>query len=235
MLDPEHLRAAYGRADRTRRWVRANFVTSLDGAATHDGSAGPLGDPEDQQVLHLLRQLADVVVVGAGTVRVEGYGGLGLDDAAMAWRRSQGLSDVPPLAIVSSVLDLPAHADVFTAPGPRPLVLTHAAAPAQQRTQLAEVAEIVVCGERTVEPARMLAELESRGMRQVLSEGGPRFFGTLVEADVVDELCLSLAPIIEGGEAMRITRATEVVSRRLRLAHVIRGEEILFLRYERRR
>lgn len=233
MLDPEHLLAAYGRADRSQPWVRANFVASLDGAATHGGRAGPLGDPEDQQVLRLLRRLADVVVVGAGTVRVEGYGGLGLDDAAIAWRRAQGLSDLPPLAIVSAALDLEPDAEVFTMPGPRPLLLTRAAAPAEQRNRLAEVADVVVCGAERVEPERVVAELAALGLRQVLCEGGPRLFGTLLEADVVDELCLSLAPLLEGGDAMRITRVREVVSRRMRLGHVIPGAEMLFLRYER--
>ncbi len=235
MLDPNVLLAAYDRPDRTRRWVRANFVTSLDGAAAHDGFAGPLGDAEDQQVLRLLRQLADVVVVGAGTVRVEGYGGLGLDDAAVTWRRSRGLSDVPPLAIVSSALRLEPSAEVFTAPGPRPLVLTHEAAPPEQRERLTEVADLVDCGTHTVEPALVLEELAARGMPQVLTEGGPRLFGTFVEADVVDELCLSLAPTLEGGDAMRLTRGAATVSRAMRLGHVIQGERALFLRYERSR
>src|SRR5699024_9392752 len=122
----------------------------------HGGFAGPLGDPEDQLVLRTLRQLADVVVVGAGTVRIEGYGGLGLDDGAVAWRRSRGLSDVPVLAIVSSALNLEPDAEVFTAAGPRPLVITHAAAPARRRERLAAVADVVVCGEHAVEPVRLL-------------------------------------------------------------------------------
>lgn len=234
MLDAEDLIAAYGR-DRSRRWVRANVVASLDGAATRGGFAGPLGDAEDQLLLRTLRQLCDVVVVGAGTVRTEGYGGLGLDDAAVAWRRSQGLSDVPPLVIVSSALNLEPGAEVFTAPGPRPVVVTHGDAPARRRERLSGVAEVVVCGEHEVEPLRLLAELESRGMSQILTEGGPRLLAALVEADVVDELCLTLAPTLEGGDAVRVAHGTHAVGRQMRLGHVLHGERMLFLRYERDR
>lgn len=235
MLDAEEILRAYDRPDRGRRWVRANFVTSLDGAATHDGRSGPFGDREDQQVLRLLRRLADVVVVGAGTVRVEGYGGLGLDDTDIAWRRARGLSDLPPLAVVSSALDLEPEAEVFSAPGPRPILLTHAAAPARRRQRLAAVADVLVCGEEAVDPVRMLTELEARGMHQVLTEGGPRLFGALVEADVVDELCLSVSPALVAGDATRIARSDHAVMRPMRLGHVLPGRDILFLRYERAR
>lgn len=234
MLGVEDLLAAYGR-DRSRRWVRANVVASLDGAATRGGFAGPLGDAEDQLLLRTLRRLADAVVVGAGTVRTEGYGGLGLDEAAVAWRRSQGLSDVPPLVIVSSALNLEPGAEVFTVPGPRPLVVTHGDAPVPRRERLSGVAEVVVCGEHEVEPQRLLAELAARGMSQILTEGGPRLLAALLEADVVDELCLSLAPTLEGGDAVRVAHGSHAVGRQMRLGHVLPGERMLFLRYERDR
>ncbi len=233
MLEREEILDAYQLRDRQQRWVRANFVASLDGAATHHGKAGPLGDPEDQRVLLALRQLADVVVVGAGTVRAEGYGGLGLDAAAVTWRRDRGLPDLPTLAIVSSALDLDPGAEVFTAPSPRPIVLTHGASPARRRERLAAVADVVLCGARQVDPVRALTKLEERGLSQVLSEGGPRLFATLVEADLVDELCLSLAPRLTAGPAGRIARGPVAVDREMRLGHALRGERILFLRYER--
>lgn len=235
MVTTREFLTAYGRDDRGRRWVRGNVVASLDGAATHDGVAGPLGDAEDQLLLRTLRQLADVVVVGAGTVRVEGYGGLGLDDAAVTWRRARGLPGLPRLAIVSSALALEPDAEVFRAPGPRPLLLTHGDAPPARRAALDKVAEIVDCGEHRVEPARLVAALEERGMLQILTEGGPRLLGTLVEADVLDELCLSLSPLLEAGTAPRIAVSGRAVGRRMRLGHVLHGEEMLFLRYERRR
>src|SRR5690606_38425805 len=171
----------------------------------------------------------------AGTVRVEGYGGLGLDDTDVAWRRARGLSDLPPLAVVSSALDLEPEADVFGAPGPRPILLTHAAAPPRRQQRLAAVADVLVCGEEAVDPVRMLTELEARGMHQVLTEGGPRLFGALAEADVVDELCLSVSPALVAGDATRIARSDHAVMRRMRLRHVLRGREVLFLRYERAR
>ncbi|MEE6287803.1 pyrimidine reductase family protein [Georgenia sp. MJ173] len=220
MLAHDQLLTTYGRTDRSRRWVRANFVASLDGAATHDGHAGGLGDPEDQQVLLLLRSLADVVVVGAGTVRAEGYGGLGVEDP-------------PPLAIVSASLDLDPTAAVFTAPGPRPLVVTHGRAPADRRAALAPVAEVLVCGDDVVDLHVLLDTLAARGMTQVLCEGGPRLFGSFVAADVLDELCLTLSPQLEGGSATRISRGDAQTTRPMRLGHAIAGERMLFLRYER--
>lgn len=222
MLDREALLDAYRRVDDGERWVRANFVASIDGAATHDGHAGGLGDAEDQQILRVLRELADVVLVGAGTVRAEGYGGLGIDDP-------------PPLAIASAALDLDPAADVFTGPGPRPLVLTTGRSPADRRAALAGVAEVLVCGAELLDVPLALDLLAERGLRHVLSEGGPRLFGALVAADVVDELCLTLSPQLEGGNATRISRGDAQTTRPMRLAHAIHGERMLFLRYVRER
>lgn len=212
----------YRQVDDGERWVRVNFVASIDGAATHDGRAGGLGDAEDQQVLRLLRELADVVLVGAGTVRAEGYGGLGIDDP-------------PPLAIVSATLDLDPAAEVFTTPGPRPLVLTTGRSSAGRRAALADVAEVLVSGEELLDLPLALDLLAERGLRHVLSEGGPRLFGALVAADLVDELCLTLSPQLEGGSATRISRGDAQTTRPMRLAHAIHGERMLFLRYLRER
>lgn len=231
MLDHDRLVAAYPRRDGP--WLRANFVASLDGAASHQGRAGGLGDAQDQQVLLALRELADVVLVGAGTVRVEGYGGLGLDDAAIARRRGLGLADLPELAIVSGSLDLDPRAEVFTAPGPRPLVLTRAAAPPERAAALARVARLEVCGEQAVDPHSVVRVLAERGLTQVLCEGGPQLFASLLSADLVDELCLSLSPVLEGGAAPRIARGGPAAGLPMRLEHVLHGERMLFLRYQR--
>lgn len=222
MLDRDALLDSYRQVADGEQWVRANFVASLDGAATHDGRAGGLGDPEDQQVLHLLREMADVVLVGAGTVRAEGYGGL-------------GVADPPPLAIVSAALDLDPAAEVFTAPGTRPLVLTTGRSPVDRRAALADVAEVLLCGEELFDVHLALDLLAARGLRHVLSEGGPRLFGALLAADVVDELCLTLSPQLEGGSATRISRGDAQTTRPMRLAHAIHGERMLFLRYVRER
>src|SRR5690606_14940003 len=105
-LSDNELLDLYAVADRATPWLRANFVSSVDGAATHNGLSAGLGSPADRRVFDLLRRLADVIVVGAGTVRAEGYGGLSLDDDSADWRIANGLTAQPVFAVVSSSLNL---------------------------------------------------------------------------------------------------------------------------------
>lgn len=221
----------YAVADRGAVHLRANFVAGLDGAATLEGRSGTLGDEEDQRVLRALRALADVLLVGAGTLRAEGYGALRLDDAAVGWRRANGLPDHPVLAVVTGSLDLHPGADALAQAPVRPLVITHAAAPAERRAALAEVADVVSCGEQAVDPAAVRSALAGRGLPQILCEGGPSLFGSFVVADAVDELCLTLAPVLTAGGAPRIAVADQEVARDMELVHALPGKAMLFLRY----
>ncbi len=232
-VDRERLLEAYAIDDRGTPRVRMNFVMSLDGAVTLEGRSGGLGDASDRLAMQVLRTLADVVVVGAGTVRVEGYGGLRVDEADAAWRRSHGLSEQPRVAVVSSRLGLDPEHPFFADATTRPLVVTHASAPADRREALAEVADVVVCGDTEVDTALMLAALADAGLPQVLCEGGPHLFGSLIEADLVDELCLSLSPLLVAGEAGRIVRGAPEVERPMRLVHAIPAGDLLLLRYAR--
>src|SRR5690606_37525602 len=146
VFDDATLHEHYAVADRSVPHLRVNFVSSLDGAAWHDGRSGPLNDVWDQQVFGFLRRLADVVMVGAGTIRVEGYGGLRLDEASQRWRLDHGRPAHPPLAVVSHALDLDPASRVFADAPVRPLVITHATAPAERRAALEDVADVVVRG-----------------------------------------------------------------------------------------
>lgn len=224
---------AYALPERMAPRLRVNFVASLDGAATRGGRSGGLGNAADRAAMTVLRTLADVIVVGAGTVRTEGYGGMQLPAEAITWREENWLSEQPPLAVVSSSLDLPPEHPFFAEAVVRPLVLTHAAAPAERRRALAEVAEVIDCGEVSVEPELLVQALAERGMPQILCEGGPHLFGELIAADVVDELCLSLSPLLLGGEAGRIARGVVEAPRRMRLLHAYPADDLLLLRYER--
>lgn len=235
MFDVAELLSRYSVEDRARPHLRANFVASLDGAATLGGLSGGLNDAWDEQVFDLLRRLADVVIVGAGTLRAEGYGGLRLDDEAVAWRRDHGLPEHPVLAAVSARLDLDPESPLFAEAPTRPLVLTHEAAPADRRRALAEVADVVDCGEEAVDPARLREQLVARGLPQMLCEGGPTLFGTLIAGDAVDELCLTLSPVLVGGGARRISDGPYEQVRDMRLGHAIPGGTMLFLRYLRNR
>lgn len=224
---------AYELTDRATPRVRMNFVMSLDGAVTVEGRSGGLGNADDRLAMQVIRTLADVVLVGAGTVRAEGYGGLRVDEADAAWRRSHGLASQPRIAVVSSRLDLAPEHPFFTRATERPILVTHEAAPADRRDALAEVCDVIECGRDVVEPAVMVQALSERGMPQVLCEGGPRLFGALVEADAVDELCLSLSPMIVGGDARRMVRGASELPRRMRLVDAIPAGDLLLLRYAR--
>ncbi|MEW2592362.1 pyrimidine reductase family protein [Micromonospora aurantiaca] len=253
LTDPQ-LTALYGRAARPH--LRVNFVASADGAVTLDGySAGLSGEP-DKRVFGLLRMLCDGLVVAAGTLRHEGYRAVRLSPERRAWRREHGLAEYPTLVVVSGSLDLdPAQAAFADAPV-RPIVLTHA--DAEPPPGLTDVADVVPCGTdpaedtdrvdgsgradgagRTGGTGRVdlvagLAELRRRGLDQLLCEGGPHLFGALTAADLVDELCLTVAPLLAGAGPGRITAGDTSVPRHLPLRHVLAaGDGVLMLRYAR--
>lgn len=244
-LNDDDLLALYagaaGAADSTgsvgANWVRVNFVATVDGSATADGLSGSLGGPADLRVFDLLRRLADVVLVAAGTVRAEGYGPMRLNDADVAWRRAHGMPDHPVFAIVSGSLALDPASPVFTDAPVRPVVLTVAAADPARRDALAGVADVVVCSvpdPETLDAGVMLRALRDRGLRTVHCEGGPSLFGTLVAADLVDELCLTVSPALEGGAGPRIVTGSSALWD-MRLAHVLLAGDVLLTRYVRAR
>jgi riboflavin biosynthesis pyrimidine reductase len=235
MFDRSELIRNYIVVDRGTPHLRANFIASLDGAASSAGLSGPLNNAADKQVFDTLRMLSDVVLVGAGTLRTEDYGPLILDDDAVAWRVEQGLAPQPVLAIVSARLELDHSSDVFTRAPVRPLVFTHGGFHSGPPSELAAVADVEICGERSLDVTAMWAALIRRGLPQVLTEGGPHLFGTLAAADAVDELCLTLAPVLAGGGAGRITAGSGHGLHAMRLAHVLTAGDMLMLRYVRSR
>ncbi|MGI5244468.1 pyrimidine reductase family protein [Dactylosporangium sp. CA-139066] len=212
-------------------WLRLNFVSSLDGAGHVGGRSEPLSGRADKRVFGLLRMLCDALVVGAGTVREENYHALRLDERRRAWRVAAGLPEYPTLVVVSARGRLdPGHRALAEAPV-RPVVVTH------RRTdpgRLADVADIVAAGEHEVDLAAALAALRERGHRQILSEGGPRLFGSLTAAGLVDELCLTVSPLLAGPGADRITTGPAVETpQALTLRHALLAEGSLLLRYTR--
>ncbi|WP_440710543.1 pyrimidine reductase family protein [Herbiconiux sp. YIM B11900] len=206
-LDRDDLLERYAPVDRGRPVTRVNFIESLDGSATVEGLSGGLGSPADKAVFDVLRAVSDVVLVGAGTARAEGYGALTVGEPFVQWRRAAGLAAHPVFALVSGRLDLDPSGDMFTKAPTPPLVFTASAAPADARARLSEVATVIDAGETHADPAVVLRELHSRGLLQVLCEGGPSLFGGLIAADLVDELCLSISPVLEGGAGPRIATA----------------------------
>lgn len=233
-LDDDALLALYSEGA-AEHWLRVNFVSSLDGAVTRDGVSGGLGGDADLRVFDLLRRLADVVLVAAGTVRNEGYGPMVLGDDAAAWRRAAGAPPHPVLAVVSGSLDLDPAARLFTEAPVRPVVVTTGRSPRARRAELSEVAEVLVCGDESLDAGRMRDTLLERGLGRIHCEGGPGLLGALLAEDAVDELCLTLSPTLEAGDAGRIARGEVPEAREQRLAHVLASGDTLLLRYLRQR
>jgi len=218
-LDPVDPAAVYGDPPTAgpggRPGVRLDMIASLDGATALTGVSGGLGGRADHDLFLLLRSLADVVLVAAGTVRAEHYG-----------------PSRVPVAVVTRSCRLDWDAPFFTAPLARPIVVTVAGAPAAARARAAEVAEVVVAGDRDVDLAAALAALGDRGHRAVLAEGGPILNGQLAAAGLLDELCLTLSPRLVGGDAKRILDGPPVPDPApLRLCSVCEQDGFLFLRY----
>lgn len=212
--------------------LRMNFVSSTDGAVTAAGRSRGLSTPGDRMLFAALRDLSDVIVVGAGTARIEGYGPDRPTPARRESRRSAGRPETPVIAVVSSRLDLDPHSELFSAPDARTVVLTHGQAPADRRAALERVVEVITTGPDAVDPTRAVAVLADRGLRRMLCEGGPHLLGSMLAAGVVNELCLTLSPLLAGPGAGRIVAGTTLdtpVS--LRLAGLLEDDDALFCRY----
>lgn len=216
-VDPVDPLSVYGDlpAAGTRPAVRLNMIASLDGATAVAGVSGGLGGAADHALFAVLRSLADVVLVAAGTVRAERY----------------GPSSVP-IAVVSRSCRLDWDSRFFTAAIARPMVITVAEAPAAERKHAAEVADVIIAGDRDVDLRAALDALGARGFAAVLAEGGPTLNGQLATAGLLGELCLTLSPRLVGGDAKRILAGPPLVAGSAwRLRSLCEQDGFLFLRY----
>ena len=175
--------------------VRVGLIAGADGAAAHrDGSSRGLGGAADLRVLRTLRSQADTVLVGGRTARLEGYGAIRLPAAMSSERVATGQPAAPTLVIATLSGDLPTTVGPASA-----LVMTTATSPARARLGRDWGASMVIAGDRTLDLAAGLAALAERGQTRILCEGGPSLATRLLEADLVDEYCLTVSPV-EGGE-----------------------------------
>ena len=212
--------------------VRVNFVSSIDGAATVGGVSDGLSGAADKRVFGTLRTLADVVLVGAGTARAEGYGPAKVNAARQEWRLSHGYAALPPIAVVSGRGDLDVGTPFFTDAVARPIVYTLTAVDATRLNALRAVAEVVTFDGPTVPARSVVDDLVSRGLRRVLCEGGPHLFGDLLAAGAVDELDLTISPKLAGGSLPRIIDGSALlVPQSMAVTHVLTEDVFLFLRY----
>jgi riboflavin biosynthesis pyrimidine reductase len=218
-----------------RCWVRANMISSLDGGATDAGKAGGLAGPGDRALFARMRQEADVIVVGASTVRIENYSGAQMSATQRQDRQHRGQAEVPPIAVVTHRADFEHDARFFTRAEVPPLILTCRDTVDDARQRLGAVAEIVDAS--GVEPDRVdiaavVDILNARGLRRILTEGGPSLLSLFIENELLDELCVTIAPILVGGLAPRIATGSGGVLTRMRRSHLITDDEgYLYTRY----
>lgn len=229
-ISDEELSTYYDSTASAKPWLRANFVTCADGSATASGLSAGLSGHADKRLFELLRRVADVVIVGAGTVRAEGYGPMRVSEESAAWRVARGRPAHPVFVIVSGSLDLDAASDIFTDAPVRPIVVTTASVSPEIRAPFEAVADVIVAGQHSVDAREMVDALVSRGYTALHCEGGPTLFASLLDAGVVDELCLTVSPLLVGGDSGRIVRGL-VDTSALDLAQVLVSDGVLMLRY----
>jgi riboflavin-specific deaminase-like protein len=225
----------YPEALSDRCWVRANMISSLDGGATDDGSSGGLAGPGDRVLFNLMRQEADVILVGASTVRIENYSGAQMSAAQRQDRQGRGQTEVPPIAVITHSADFDHDAKLFTRSEVPPLIMTSHETADDARRRFSAVAEVIdASGSHAdrVDPSAVLTILADRGLRRVLTEGGPSLLSLLIENDLLDELCVTIAPILVGGMARRIATGDGVAHTRMRRSHLLSDDEgYLYTRY----
>jgi riboflavin biosynthesis pyrimidine reductase len=218
-------------------WVRGNMIASIDGGATADGKTAELGGAGDLSVFKLMRYAADVILVGAATVRTENYSGAQVPVAQRNARQARGQAEVPPIGVITRSGDLDPDTLFFTRTEVRPLIFTCANKVDDTRMRLGAVAEVIDASDKDaddVDRATVLRILAERGLFRVLSEGGPLILGLFIADDLLDELCLTVAPFLVGGSAVRIASGPGHVLTRMRPAHLLSDADgYLYTRYVR--
>ncbi|MGH2953589.1 MAG: dihydrofolate reductase family protein [Solirubrobacterales bacterium] len=213
-----------------RPYVVSNFALTLDGRATIAGRSGPIGSDADTAVLVALRTRVDAVMIGAGTMRAERYGRVVRDSAKRERREREGLPGDPLMVLVSGRLDLPWDAPLFTEGGGEVLICT--ASEAEPPKTAADVR--LLRQPDGVDFASLVAHLRNEcGVRALLTEGGPRVHAQMIERGLIDELFVTHAPKLAGGQGPTLVTGLPESDRRLELAWLLHEESTgeLFARY----
>ncbi|MDG2112655.1 MAG: dihydrofolate reductase family protein [Actinomycetota bacterium] len=212
----------------------ANMISTFDGAIEIGGVSGPLGGPGDKEVFSTIRAVPDVIMVGSATVTAERYNAPSTSVSARAARLANGAWPVPRLAVVSARLSFDLELPMFGRPDQRPLVITTDVADATRLADVEERADIVTAGHEGVDLADALVQLGGLGARVVLCEGGPSLNGQLLAEDLIDEMCVSVAPMAAVGDARRIAHGPQLDQPiDFDLMQVLTEDHYLFLRYVR--
>jgi riboflavin biosynthesis pyrimidine reductase len=212
-----------------RGWVRSNFVMSLDGSVQGpDGRSGSINTESDHHLFALQRALADAILVGANTVRFEGYRAVDLEPWQLEIREQEGLAPYPMLAIISASADLdPVVATPAEGVGGAVMIITTAGKPADDLEPLRTAGITVLEAEgTTLDLAYIVDQLAGTGFQRLLCEGGPRLHNDLLAAGMLDEVCLTLAPVVVGGQGLRSTSGAALpVPSSFRLHHVLYADD----------
>lgn len=207
------------------------MIFSADGAAAFRGRAGTLSCPADQNLLRDLRAFADVVLVGAGTARAESYGPARFDAAQELLRGDRRGLAPPPIAVVSETGRLPAS--IFDGPQQPILVTSDRAAETHHLTEDSRW-KVMVSGAENVDIANAVGLLRASGLQRILCEGGPTLLDELVEVDAVDEICVTIAPLLAGGQPVgHRAQNIRALPHSMELIHALLRDGYLFLRYRR--
>lgn len=231
--------ALYDNADRHppagRPYVIVNMVTSVDGATAVDGVTQALGSPTDRAIFLHLRNVADAILVGASTVRAERYGPARPTAPARAQRLDRGQAPKPPIVVVSRSMEFAWDSPFFTDADPLPILLAPSDAEPARLEAAGRYAEVATYGHGAVDLAAALGGLRARGIEILLCEGGPTLNTELLGAELIDELCLTIAPLCVGGNPQRgvfaPTAAPAVPAAALTLGHVLEKDGFLYCRY----
>lgn len=231
--DDVDLLAAYAAPPRDGQpFVRCNMISSVDGAIAVHGRSGALGGPADRTVFAALRSLADVILVGAGTARAEGYGPARLSAELRRARVDAGRPPVPPIAVVTRSAQLDWSSPFFADAEARPIIVTTSDADPGEMARARAVADVIEAGDDEVDLTSAIAQLGARGYAHVLAEGGPGINAQLVNAKLIDELCLTLAPRIVAGTGARILAGDELREPlSLQTVHLLEQDGYLFGRF----
>jgi 5-amino-6-(5-phosphoribosylamino)uracil reductase len=202
--DPD-LAVVYAYPGHARRWLRANMVSSVDGAAQADGKSAGLSGEADKRIFRALRGLADVILVGATTVRTEGYRqpAVPRDQFAQA-RQAAGQAPAAAIAVVSASLDLDFDAPLYREPVIPTITITVNDAPPDRLAAAREAGEVIIAGTGRVDLAAAVDWLADSGRGRILCEGGPSLLAGLAHANRIDEICLALSPLLLSGHAKRV-------------------------------